>query len=96
MYNAPAIGFGQYGAISAKPQLAIQGDCIFHYGLDGVEAHSLVADLARLGDDALGQGASEALAAKLRTQIQPLHFAGARLQLVEGDAGGELPVALSK
>src|SRR5271168_555979 len=77
-----------------ETQVAIHGDGILHHRFDGVEANALVADLTGLGDDALRQRAPQPLAAKLWTQKKPLHFANARVQLMQRNAACELTVTL--
>src|SRR5271169_2504098 len=75
-----------------EPKLAIHGHRIFHHRPDGVKADRRVLSPARLGDDALGQGAAQSLAAKLRTQVETLHFADAGAERVQGNAARELAV----
>ena len=90
MYRAPAIGFARYGGDLLETDSAVHRDRIFHDGFDGVEAHALVADLAGFGDDAVGQESAQSLAAELRAQIEALHLADLRFELVQSDAAREL------
>lgn len=79
-----------------EAQAAIHGDCIFHYRLDGVEAHVPVAHLACDGDEMLGDGAPQSFAAKGGAQVEALHFANARRQLVERNATGRRGIAFDQ
>src|SRR5580700_7991828 len=58
-----------------EPQLAIHRHCIFHHGSDGIETHALIADRAGVSYQALHDGSSDSLAAKLRTEVEALHLA---------------------
>src|ERR1700688_3572661 len=90
--HGPGNRVGAVGSHFLEPKLAIHGDRIFHDWLNGVKAHALITDLVRFGDDAIGQDASQALAAKPRAQVKALHLADAWLQFVERADAGELTV----
>jgi hypothetical protein len=48
-------GIGAVRSDLAEAESAVHLDRVFHYWFHGVEAHALVADLARLADDAVRQ-----------------------------------------
>src|SRR5258707_8150117 len=83
---------GAVGSNFTKAQLAIHGDRISHDWLHGIEAHAVVADRAGLRDDAFGQSAAKAFAAKLRAQVQAFHLADTGSQLVKRNAGRKFAV----
>ena len=58
----------------AETEAAIQGDCVLHGGLDGIEAHALITDMPCLADQVLGQCAAQPFAAKVGAQVKPLHL----------------------
>src|SRR5271166_1132417 len=76
----------------SEAEFAVHGDRVFHHGLDGVEAHPLISDVAGFGDDAVGKNTADSFAAKCGPEIEPLHFANARLEFVQRDASRELPI----
>lgn len=73
-----------------EAEAAIHGDRVFHHRFDCIEAHTFVADRAGFGDQAVGHGAAEPLAAKLRTDVEPLHLADFGMQFMQSAAAGEL------
>ena len=80
----------------AEAEFAVHRDRVFHDWFDGIEPHALVSDLAGFGDDAIRQSSAQAFAAKLRAQVEALHFTDTRIQFVEGDAARELAVVVGK
>src|SRR5215469_2718701 len=90
------IRIGAVGRDFLESELAVHGDGIFHDGLDGVEAHAAVADLAGLGEDAVGEDASQALTPELRTEVETLHLADVGVEFVQGDAGRQLSFIFSE
>src|SRR6202521_1798481 len=71
-----------------EPHPAIERDRILHCRCNGIEAHALIADAARLGDHAVHQHPAEALAAIARPHVKPLHFADTGFEFAQRNASG--------
>ena len=84
------VGIFAIGWNFAKAETAIHGDGIFHDGLNRIEAHAVIADMAGLGDKVFGKDAAEALAAKGRAKIKTFHFADCLFQSAQSHASSEL------
>lgn len=74
----------------SKAKLPIESDGIAHHRLNRVKAQSFVAYFAGVCNYAFRKNSAQALAAELRTNIEPLHLADLILEFVEGYAAGEL------
>src|SRR5215471_13545168 len=73
----------------AEAQRLVEREGLLH-GRQGVQAHPLVAEGARLADHGLGQATPQALAARRRADVEALHLAEAAAQGPQGHATGRL------
>ena len=79
-----------------ESQLAVHCDRIFHHRFDSVKAHAPIANLAGFFDDVLSYRVAQPFAAKPASQIQPLHLADSKIQLVKRDASYKFPFVFYK
>jgi hypothetical protein len=71
-----------------EPALMIETDRLCHIG-DSVEAHPLVADPARVGDDPVHQASTDTLTPKLVANEEALHLAGLLVDRAQAHAPGK-------
>src|SRR5436309_732513 len=72
-----------------EPERPIEGDRLFHRR-QRVEPQTGIAERARLTDHGPGQAPPEARAPRRRTNVKPLHLAGAVADRPQRDAAREL------
>ncbi len=73
-----------------ESQEPVESDRILHDGLDRIQAHAPVANVAGFVDDGLREYATQAPATKLRTKIKALHLTDSWLQRVERHTSRQL------
>lgn len=83
-------GIGPVGCDFLEPHSAIQFDRILHGRCNCVQAHTLVADLARFGDYPVHQHPPQSFPAKIGAHVEPLHFANFVFESAQPDAASWL------
>src|SRR6185369_2495298 len=89
-------GIGTIRANLLKTEPAIHHNRILHRGLNCIEANFLITNVSRFSENCVYQCQSQFHAAKLRTNVQALHFTNVRLKSMKSYTPCGFPIRLSQ